>query len=452
MLPAQQSQDLMRVGPGTVMGELMREYWIPAAMSSELVAGGAPMRMMLLGEKLVAFRSPDGSIGVMDHECPHRCASLFMGRNEEGGIRCAYHGWKFDTAGNCIDMPNVPADRSFASQIKAQAYKAVDKFGAIWVYMGKREVAPPLPSFDVFGVPEDEIQVRMLLQPCNYMQSLEGTIDTTHFTFLHCGTVDADALGPKHPQYEAVATSEGTFEVWNTPVGVQGGCYRPAVAPDHKGDTYWRMAHFLMPFWSLTAPGNFYEDLSATCSVPLDDTHSFLMGFRWIRPGRDPADRFDTNGRISGQKITGLEEVQGTRVPNGTGWFDRWRIAEIEDNDWNINRETQMAPWPHGSFSGLPSLQVQDAAMVVSMGRMVNHTKEHLAPTDRLIMMSRRRLLDSAYALRDHGTVPPGVDNPEYYSDTRSGQYYAAPTLSGQTSYEQEIKSVVQPPSRHAAE
>jgi nitrite reductase/ring-hydroxylating ferredoxin subunit len=102
------SEDLVSVGPGTVMGDMMRQYWIPAAMSSEIERDGAPMRLVLLGEKLIAFRDSSGRVGVMDHRCPHRCASLFLGRNEENGIRCVYHGWKYDTAGNCVDMPNAP--------------------------------------------------------------------------------------------------------------------------------------------------------------------------------------------------------------------------------------------------------------------------------------------------------------------------------------------------------
>ena len=117
------SEDLVRVGPGTIMGELMRQYWVPAAMSSELKADGDPMRLALLGEKLIAFRDSSGRVGVMDHKCPHRCASLFLGRNEENGIRCIYHGWKFDADGNCVDTPNLAGMPDFKNRIKAKAYK-----------------------------------------------------------------------------------------------------------------------------------------------------------------------------------------------------------------------------------------------------------------------------------------------------------------------------------------
>src|SRR5271170_1455546 len=132
------SDDLVRVGPGTVMGGLMREYWLPAAMSSELVPDGAPVRLLLLGEQLIAFRDSSGRVGVMDHRCPHRCASLFLGRNEENGIRCVYHGWKYDAEGNCVDMPNAPAESNFKNRIKATAYPCVERAGIVWAYMGSR--------------------------------------------------------------------------------------------------------------------------------------------------------------------------------------------------------------------------------------------------------------------------------------------------------------------------
>ena len=116
MTTAKEGMELTRVGPGTVMGELMRCYWVPAALSSEIERDGAPVRLKLLGEKLIAFRDSAGRVGVMDHRCPHRCASLFLGRNEEGGLRCVYHGWKFDVAGNCIDMPSVPPTRTSSTR------------------------------------------------------------------------------------------------------------------------------------------------------------------------------------------------------------------------------------------------------------------------------------------------------------------------------------------------
>ena len=148
------SDDLVHVGPGTTMGKFMRQYWLPAAMSSELKADGEPMRLLLLGEKLIAFRDSSGRIGVMDQKCPHRCASLFLGRNEENGLRCVYHGWKFDAEGNCVDMPSVPPARDFKHLVHAKAYKAVERNGLVWVYMGDRKTAPPLPQIEATLLPE----------------------------------------------------------------------------------------------------------------------------------------------------------------------------------------------------------------------------------------------------------------------------------------------------------
>src|SRR5689334_1895130 len=155
MTTATEGAELTRVGPGTVMGQLMREYWIPAVLSAELVRDGAPIRLLLLGEKLIAFRDSAGRAGVMDHRCPHRGASLFLGRNEEGGIRCIYHGWKYNVAGNCVDMPSVPSHQEFKHKVRAKAYRTLERAGLVWVYMGSR-AEPPLPALEILGVPDEE--------------------------------------------------------------------------------------------------------------------------------------------------------------------------------------------------------------------------------------------------------------------------------------------------------
>src|SRR6201997_4495503 len=188
------SDDLVRVGPGTTMGKLMRQYWLAAAVSSGLKTGGEPMRLLLLGEKLVAFRDSAGRIGVMDQKCPHRCASLFLGRNEENGLRCVYHGWKFDAEGNCVDMPNAPPHQDFKDKVKAKAYKVAERNGLVWVYMGARKEAPPLPGIEASLLPEGEQQINFVQRECNWLQALEGDIDTSHFGFLHAGSIGPDAI------------------------------------------------------------------------------------------------------------------------------------------------------------------------------------------------------------------------------------------------------------------
>jgi phthalate 4,5-dioxygenase oxygenase subunit len=169
------------------MGELMRQYWIPALMSSELAPDGAPLRLRLLGEQLIAFRDSSGRVGIMDQKCPHRCASLFFGRNEHDGIRCVYHGWKFDVEGNCVDAPNLPGPLATRNRIKAKAYSVRERAGLIWVYMGPRETPPELPGLQALGLDDEELSIWCLQRQCNYLQAMEGDIDTSHLGFLHGG-------------------------------------------------------------------------------------------------------------------------------------------------------------------------------------------------------------------------------------------------------------------------
>src|SRR5690349_16655911 len=170
MLSREENEILTRVGPGTPMGELMRRYWMPALLSRELAADGDPMRLMLLGEALLAFRDSSGKVGIIDHECPHRCASLFYGRNEEGGIRCAYHGWKFAADGRCLDMPNVPPQLDFKDKIRITSYPTLERGGVIWTYMGPQDVttgaAPPLPDILANLLPEDQVDFTLFQREC----------------------------------------------------------------------------------------------------------------------------------------------------------------------------------------------------------------------------------------------------------------------------------------------
>src|SRR5690349_21596027 len=161
-----ENEQLSRVGPGTITGDLMREYWMPACLSTELEVDGPPMRLLLLGEKLLAFRDTTGKVGIVDHLCPHRCASLFFGRNEQAGLRCVYHGWKFDTEGNCLDMPNVPPDHRFEPKVKLKAYPTIEQGGLVWTYMGKQAKAPPPPALEVFNIPPAERNIMVHQREC----------------------------------------------------------------------------------------------------------------------------------------------------------------------------------------------------------------------------------------------------------------------------------------------
>ena len=251
MTTTAEAEILTRTGPGTPMGEMMRQYWIPAAASGELVADGDPVRLMLLGEKLITFRDSRGSVGVMDQRCPHRCASLFFGRNEEGGIRCVYHGWKFDVEGNCLDQANVPPHQDFKHKVKAKAYAARERAGVIWVFMGDQENIPALPDIEATLTPDTEVNAVFIQRECSYLQSFEGSIDTSHAGFLHSELAGRRIFDAKAPDKRGDFIRQPEYEVTETPCGTAYGAYHPT----EDGGNYWRVAHFLFPFWTLSPTG-----------------------------------------------------------------------------------------------------------------------------------------------------------------------------------------------------
>src|SRR3954471_912864 len=185
MLTREDNELLTRIGPATPMGEVMRRYWQPALISSEFPErDGAPVRLRLLGEDLVAFRDTNGRVGILGANCPHRGAPLYFGRNEDSGIRCIYHGWKFDVEGRCLEMPNAPGDRDIRNKVRAKNYRCVERNGIVWAYMGAGE-PPPMPELGWSEVAIEQKLVTKQLLECNYAQALEGDLDPSHVSFLH---------------------------------------------------------------------------------------------------------------------------------------------------------------------------------------------------------------------------------------------------------------------------
>jgi len=390
---AEDNELLTQTGPGTPMGELMRQYWFPALKSSELEAGGAPVRLRLMGENFIAFRSPDGTVGVLDHRCPHRCASFFYGRNESGGIRCVYHGWKFDAEGRCVEQPNEPPETQFKDKVRARALRTAEKNQVIWVYMGERATPPPLPKFDIDDVPEDKLVVQFLFRECNWLQAFEGDIDTCHVGFLHTGGASAEMFEPGSLAYH-MHTKQGLapkYEAIETPYGTMYNAYRAA----GEDQTSHRIGHFIFPFYTM-AP----------------DEHSMLVMIKgeFIPP---PLPR-DKDGNVLPGGTIDLDYY-----PNTTDWYGRWRIKHNPRNDHMISRERQRT----GNFSGIDGIQVQDQAITESMGPIVDRTYEHLGTSDQMIARTRRRLIMAA---RDHiekGVSPPVVEQPDLVRGVRSGNF-----------------------------
>ena len=432
------SEDLTRVGPGTVMGRFMRQYWLPALKSSELVADGDPVRLMLLGEKLLAFRDTQGQVGVMQHQCPHRCASLFLGRNEEGGIRCTYHGWKFDVKGRCIDMPSVPPDQDFKHKVQAKAYAVAERNGLVWVWMGDVAAggaAPPLPMIEVALLPEDQVDITFVQRRCNFVQALEGDIDTSHFGFLHVGHVDPDDIPPGHPLEHTVTDRAPQYHVRDTPWGTSYGAHR-AVPGEQGLQTYWRFANFMFPCWTQTPQGQFPLHVHARAWVPMDDGHTMFVFIRWRSPMPTPRTPLK-----NGQPLAG-SAPSAPCAPAGTGWYDRFRLVADESNDWHLSREDQRS---NRIWCGIDNIHLQDQAVTESMGPITDHDLEHLGPGDLMIARTRRRLLQAARRFAETGEPPPGVADPQVFLASRSGYFLADPAVDWLDAYAAQVQGCVRP-------
>ena len=437
MTSARDNADMTRVGPGTLMGDLMRQYWIPACLSSELEPGAQPMRLLLLGEHLIVFRDKQGRVGIMDHRCPHRCASLFFGRAEGDGIRCIYHGWKFDAEGKCVDQPNLPSDQQFKDRVHAATYKVVERGGLIWTYMGPRAEAPPLPDIESLALPESERVVRCHQRECNWLQALEGDIDTSHFSFLHLGSLEAHEIPADSLHRYNLIDRAPRYHVKDTDWGTMYTAYRPV----GDGQVYHRFSHFIFPFITLPPDGTFADHIQGGIWVPMDDTHTMVFTFFWTK--RSVSLRIMKDGRPIPGSVSPMDYL-----PHGTGWYDRWRLKASLDNDYMIDRAVQGG----STYSGIQGLVAQDQAVTESMGAVVDRGREHLAPSDRMITMTRRRLLNAAHDLRDHGTVPPGVDRPEVFRNARSGAFLAPEHQDWYEAYLEHLETIVGPlqPARAA--
>ncbi|MDO5500952.1 MAG: Rieske 2Fe-2S domain-containing protein, partial [Propionibacteriaceae bacterium] len=261
---------MTRTGRGTPMGDLIRRFWIPALLASEVAEpGGAPVRVPLLGERLVAFRSPDGVVGLLEARCPHRHASLFWGRNEDDGIRCVYHGWKFGRDGQCLEMPAEPEDSSYRERVRAVAYPTHEAAGVIWAYLGPAELKPEFPDFEFGRLPEGHFHASKRLQRCNYFQNVEGELDSAHVQFLHRTFGGYDAHGRVSLQ-QMDKTENPIYTIEES----DSGLFCVAERPYPEGGAYWRVTPFLMPTFTMV-PSMPEAHNTFTAAVPIDDESSW---------------------------------------------------------------------------------------------------------------------------------------------------------------------------------
>jgi len=390
------------------MGEFMRQYWIPAMLSSEVPAADSDLvRALVLNEKLIAFRDTRGKVGLIQNHCPHRGASLFFGRNEEAGIRCVYHGWKFDVSGACIDMPNEPAESDFKQKVKAVAYPTQERGGVVWAYLGPLSPPPPLPDLEANML--EGAQAFAIQHDHNWLQVLEGTIDTVHAVFLHAGSIRAEEQPPDTFAQWELRQRATAFEGIDIPVGA---CYaaRRDASPGHN---YWRIAQFMMPFYGMSpASGGLLGagPSALTACVPMDDEHTLYVKFAAVG--------VDQNRPSRGNRT----QTGGWRLlPNSTDWHGRFLSEANTDNDYLLDRDVQRRNEGNNGYTGIPGGRQQDRAITSSMGTIYDRSQEHLGTTDLLIIRTRRRLLEAVRGFTDAGATPPGSINPELYR-VRSGQ------------------------------
>jgi len=413
MLSAAQNELITRCGPGTSMGDLIRRYWIPIGRSDELPEPDCPpVRVRVLNENLIAFRTTSGKVGLIEDACAHRGASLFFGRCEEEGIRCVYHGWKYDVTGQCVDMMNEPAESTLKQSVKAVAYPTTERGGCIWAYLGPRKTPPALPEFEANLALEGVSPVRLCLTDCNWLQAMENNLDTAHNAILHHGAITTEAANdpnfPNPGMKYLVASRAPVFDVRDADFGVSSGASRPAEA----GSNYWRTTLWLWPFYTMSPTFQIGTRSEVVATVPVDDYHNMEVTFNRVLR-RPSADRRQFGG--------------GSTLPNTTDWLGRFRSALEPATDFGVNRALQRSKPPDSTgWTGIPGgVPVQDEAMKWSQGRaggngVVDRSREHLGSTDAMIIRVRQKLIEAARALREEGIEPPCLDTPATYGQ-RSG-------------------------------
>jgi phenylpropionate dioxygenase-like ring-hydroxylating dioxygenase large terminal subunit len=370
------------------MGNLMRRYWLPALLSRELEVDGAPLRVRLLGEDLIAFRDSKGRVGLLHEHCSHRGASLYFAKNGDCGLRCWYHGWKYDVDGNCLDMPNEPPQTQFKEQVKQPSYPCIERNGVIMTYMGPADKKPPLPDLEWLNVPEDHVYISKRYQDCHWLQGMEGDIDSSHLGFLH--GIEAMKKATEHDMAASGSlVAQGVhprFEIVQKPAGILQGARRDADAANY----YWRIGAWLLPCFTLLPafPGD--AALGGHAWVPVDDTKVWAFGVSW-HPKRP----------LTQQELDWFHEgtptgIHSTMIP---GTFIAKRNKSNGYADPNALATKQ--PWQR-----ITIFQDQDTAITESIGWNFDRARENLGSTDVVIIHARRRLMAAARDLLE-GKDPP---------------------------------------------
>ena len=395
MLTPAENERITRIGPGTPAGTLFRRYWQPACLSSELPEkDGAPLRLRLLGEDLIAFRDSDGKVGIVDAYCPHRRAPLFFGRNEDCGLRCVYHGWKFDRHGNCVDMPSEPAGTTLQAKVKIASYPCAEKGSIVWTYMGPKAHLPPEPDFEWMRAPDSQRHISKTYEDCNWLQGLEGGLDTAHSSFAHNNNLQNKnelRLRDKAPRIEVERTDYGYTYTSHRNLGEDG--------------TYVRAYHYYMPAAQMRGQVRTWDGRLTPVPrnfghiwMPIDDMTTFVYNIHY---------NCDPQAQLT-PKLIEEHEAEFGRGPNDVvpGTF---RLKRSRANDYMIDRQMQKTQ----TFTGISGVNTQDFALQENMGAICDRSKEFLGTSDKAIVAMRRLLLE-AITVVDAGGHPRGVDPAAY--------------------------------------
>jgi phthalate 4,5-dioxygenase oxygenase subunit len=419
MLRPEDNVKITRVGPGTPCGDLMRRYWQPFLLSSELPeADCPPVRVRLLCEDLVAFRDTDGRVGLIDAHCPHRRAPMFFGRNEECGMRCVYHGWKFDRNGDCVDMPSEPAGTPLQARVKIKAYPTFEGGGVVWAYMGPREHMPAPPDYEWMRAPETHRFVSKTYEDCNFLQALEGGLDTAHSSYAHNNDI-ANRNMPRNrdkaPRLDVELTDYGYRYI--------------STRQSAEKDAYVRVYQYIMPAQQIRGSIIKIEGgrsdrprFDGHIWVPIDDESCFVFNTMYS---------YDASAPLPRDFVMAFESRAGRgpehHVP-GT-----FRLLANRSNDYFIDRHVQKTQ----TFTGIEGVNTQDYALQEGMGPIVDRSLENLGTSDKAIVAMRRMMLRSIDAVA-RGEDPPGVD-PAVHGQVRPYDDYLPAGADWRQFFEKEL-------------
>ncbi|MBM3607545.1 MAG: Rieske 2Fe-2S domain-containing protein [Alphaproteobacteria bacterium] len=417
MLSEADNELLCRIGPGTPMGDVFRRFWLPVIGSSEIrQKDGPPKRLRVLGEDLIAFRNSRGEPGVISAYCPHKLAPLFFGRNEECGLRCAYHGWKFDTLGNCVEIPNLPPGfdtKALQARARIAGYPAREAGGMVWIYMGPQEHMPELPQLEWLTVPEDHAFSARWLQRSNWAQGMEGEIDSSHISWLHRNLAPSGIQRPvlqTAPLAQGIVDGAPVMKLQETDYGFVYGARRNT----STGDFYWRVTQWMAPMFSMIPHNGFPR--TGRAWVPIDDYHTSVVTYAYRADA--PFTREQLDYMNEGHSFPPPLRASRYTLPDGYT-IDTFQSVAVKENDYMIDRHLQRV----ASYSGISATTDQDRALQentpsgfgLGPGKIADRSRELLVASDLPVITARRILLKMAKDMRE-GRAPQLPQNPERFA------------------------------------